>query len=186
MRWESRFAKRTNRRSDHCHFASPSITPNEPNLTAKRTQTAAQQTDLMRTNPYSDTIVRITWTGGSRTGIIPKGGPGRLPSIDETSAWVAGLVGGDESISHRAWHERDGELSTFALIISVLPAAGWEGLVRTRICSERRAGWFPRTRNPRADLNGGLHHRAKARRVVQLISSCRCWASQCDTFDYKP
>lgn len=35
-----------------------------------------------------------------------------------------------------------------------------------------------------ADLNGGLHHRAKARRVIQLFMSGA--ASQCDTFDYKP
>jgi hypothetical protein len=35
-----------------------------------------------------------------------------------------------------------------------------------------------------ADLNGGLHYRAKARRVVQLFMSGA--ASQCDTFDYKP
>src|SRR6266446_3017481 len=34
------------------------------------------------------------------------------------------------------------------------------------------------------DLNGGLHHRARARRVVQLFMSGA--ASQCDTFDYKP
>jgi hypothetical protein len=33
-------------------------------------------------------------------------------------------------------------------------------------------------------LNGGLHHRATARRVVQLFMSGA--ASQCDTFDYKP
>jgi hypothetical protein len=33
-------------------------------------------------------------------------------------------------------------------------------------------------------LNGGLHHRAKARRVVQLFMSGA--ASQVDTFDYKP
>src|SRR5262245_65934207 len=37
---------------------------------------------------------------------------------------------------------------------------------------------------PRADLDGGLHHRATARRVVQLFMSGA--ASQCDTFDYKP
>jgi hypothetical protein len=37
---------------------------------------------------------------------------------------------------------------------------------------------------PRADLDGGLHHRARARRVVQLFMSGA--ASQCDTFDYKP
>src|SRR5947209_17595165 len=36
----------------------------------------------------------------------------------------------------------------------------------------------------RADLNGGLHHRARARRVVQLFMSGA--ASQVDTFDYKP
>src|SRR5262249_2780412 len=37
---------------------------------------------------------------------------------------------------------------------------------------------------PRADLDGGLHHRARARRVVQLFMSGA--ASQADTFDYKP
>jgi Protein of unknown function (DUF1501) len=36
----------------------------------------------------------------------------------------------------------------------------------------------------RPDLNGGVHHRAKARRVVQLFMSGA--ASQVDTFDYKP
>src|SRR5437867_8490100 len=34
------------------------------------------------------------------------------------------------------------------------------------------------------DLNGGLHHRARAKRVIQLFMSGA--ASQCDTFDYKP
>jgi len=37
---------------------------------------------------------------------------------------------------------------------------------------------------PRAEFTGGLHHRAKAKRVVQLFMSGA--ASQCDTFDYKP
>lgn len=37
---------------------------------------------------------------------------------------------------------------------------------------------------PNAEFNGGLHHRAKAKRVVQLFMSGA--ASQCDTFDYKP
>ncbi len=37
---------------------------------------------------------------------------------------------------------------------------------------------------PRSDLNGGIHHRAKAKRVVQFFMSGA--ASQCDTFDYKP
>src|SRR5207247_6266602 len=36
----------------------------------------------------------------------------------------------------------------------------------------------------RPELNGGLHHRAKAKRVVQLFMSGA--ASQVDTFDYKP
>ena len=37
---------------------------------------------------------------------------------------------------------------------------------------------------PRPEYNGGLHHLAKARRVVHLFMSGA--ASQCDTFDYKP
>src|SRR4051812_39337503 len=37
---------------------------------------------------------------------------------------------------------------------------------------------------PKPEWNGGLHHRAKAKRVVQLFMSGA--ASQCDTFDYKP
>ncbi len=40
------------------------------------------------------------------------------------------------------------------------------------------------TLKPRPEFNGGLHHRAKAKRVVQLFMSGA--ASQCDTFDYKP
>ena len=36
----------------------------------------------------------------------------------------------------------------------------------------------------RPDLDGGLHHRAKAKRVVQLFMSGA--ASQCDMYDYKP
>src|SRR5258708_23552362 len=34
------------------------------------------------------------------------------------------------------------------------------------------------------ELNGGLHHKAKAKRVVQMFMSGA--ASQLDTFDYKP
>lgn len=34
------------------------------------------------------------------------------------------------------------------------------------------------------DLNGGLHHRAKVKRIVQLFMNGG--ASQCDTFDHKP
>ncbi|MHB1558627.1 MAG: DUF1501 domain-containing protein [Isosphaeraceae bacterium] len=37
---------------------------------------------------------------------------------------------------------------------------------------------------PRPELNGGLHHRAKVRRVIQLFMNGG--ASQMDTFDYKP
>jgi hypothetical protein len=40
------------------------------------------------------------------------------------------------------------------------------------------------TFKPKPEFNGGLHHRAKAKRVVQLFMSGA--ASQCDTFDYKP
>ncbi len=40
------------------------------------------------------------------------------------------------------------------------------------------------TPTPKNDLNGGLHHRARAKRVVQLFMSGA--ASQVDTFDYKP
>jgi hypothetical protein len=40
------------------------------------------------------------------------------------------------------------------------------------------------SRGPHPDLDGGLHHRARARGVVQLFMSGA--ASQCDTFDYKP
>ena len=37
---------------------------------------------------------------------------------------------------------------------------------------------------PRAELNGGIHHRAKVKRVIQLFMNGG--ASQMDTFDYKP
>src|SRR5467141_3508885 len=40
------------------------------------------------------------------------------------------------------------------------------------------------TLKPRADLNGGLHHRAKVKRIVQLFMNGG--VSQMDTFDYKP
>jgi len=45
-------------------------------------------------------------------------------------------------------------------------------------------GLLAETTAPRPEFNGGLHHRARARRVVQLFMSGA--ASQCDTFDYKP
>ena len=37
---------------------------------------------------------------------------------------------------------------------------------------------------PRAELNGGIHHRAKVKRVIQLFMNGG--VSQIDTFDYKP
>src|SRR4051794_28883281 len=37
---------------------------------------------------------------------------------------------------------------------------------------------------PQAALNGGVHHRAKAKRVIQIFLNGG--ASQVDTFDYKP
>jgi hypothetical protein len=40
------------------------------------------------------------------------------------------------------------------------------------------------SQTPQTDLNGGLHHRARAKRVIQLFMSGA--ASQCDMFDYKP
>ena len=40
------------------------------------------------------------------------------------------------------------------------------------------------TSKPRPEWNGGLHHPAKAKRVIQLFMSGA--ASQCDSFDYKP
>jgi hypothetical protein len=47
-----------------------------------------------------------------------------------------------------------------------------------------REGFFAGTPQAQADLNGGIHHRAKAKRVVQMFMSGA--ASQIDTFDYKP
>jgi hypothetical protein len=46
------------------------------------------------------------------------------------------------------------------------------------LAADKRAG------KGRPELNGGLHHRARAKRVVQLFMSGA--ASQVDTFDYKP
>src|SRR6186997_1920880 len=37
---------------------------------------------------------------------------------------------------------------------------------------------------PKPEFNGGLHHRAKVKRVIQLFMNGG--ASQCDLFDYKP
>jgi Protein of unknown function (DUF1501) len=45
-------------------------------------------------------------------------------------------------------------------------------------------GFTPQSPRPRPDWNGGLHHRAIARRVIQLFMNGG--VSQMDTFDYKP
>ncbi len=45
-------------------------------------------------------------------------------------------------------------------------------------------GLLAQNARPRPEFNGGLHHPAKAKRVVQLFMSGA--ASQCDMFDYKP
>src|SRR5687768_8961194 len=37
---------------------------------------------------------------------------------------------------------------------------------------------------PRPEFNGGLHHKAKAKRIIQLFMNGG--VSQMDTFDYKP
>ena len=47
-----------------------------------------------------------------------------------------------------------------------------------------RHGLLAGSPQPRADLNGGLHHRAKVRRIVQIFLNGG--ASQMDTFDFKP
>jgi hypothetical protein len=47
-----------------------------------------------------------------------------------------------------------------------------------------RAGALGADTGPRAELNGGLHHPAKVRRVVQLFMNGG--VSQMDTFDHKP
>ena len=46
------------------------------------------------------------------------------------------------------------------------------------------ADTVPAASRPRLDLNGGLHHRAKVHRVIQLFMNGG--VSQMDTFDYKP
>ena len=47
-----------------------------------------------------------------------------------------------------------------------------------------QSGALAGTAGPRPEFNGGLHHQAKAKRVVQLFMSGA--ASQCDMYDYKP
>jgi hypothetical protein len=60
--------------------------------------------------------------------------------------------------------------------------AGFGGLAMSCLLSEE--GLLAAGPPVKGDLNGGIHFRAKAKRVVQLFMSGA--ASQCDTFDYKP
>jgi hypothetical protein len=70
---------------------------------------------------------------------------------------------------HFLWHSGGG-LGGIALAYLL----GQDGL----LASDRPVG------KGKPELNGGLHHKAKAKRVVQLFMSGA--ASQLDTFDYKP
>jgi hypothetical protein len=54
------------------------------------------------------------------------------------------------------------------------------GLVQLLACESLAAG----SRAPRPELNGGLHHPAKVKRVIQLFMNGG--ASPMDTYDYKP
>jgi hypothetical protein len=59
---------------------------------------------------------------------------------------------------------------------------GLGGLALTQLLAE--AGEIPSTLKPRPEFNGGLHHVAKVKRIVQLFMNGG--VSQADTFDYKP
>ena len=59
---------------------------------------------------------------------------------------------------------------------------GLGGIAMVSLLGEH--GLLAETATPHSEFNGGLHHPAKAKRVVQLFMSGA--ASQCDTFDYKP
>jgi hypothetical protein len=59
---------------------------------------------------------------------------------------------------------------------------GLGGIALAQLLGE--AGLLADPPTPRADFNGGLHHPAKVKRVVQLFMNGG--TSQCDTFDYKP
>lgn len=59
---------------------------------------------------------------------------------------------------------------------------GLGGIAMTHLLGQQ--GLLADIAKPQPNLNGGLHHRAKAKRVIQLFMSGA--ASQCDTFDYKP
>ena len=60
-------------------------------------------------------------------------------------------------------------------------ATGFGGLALLHLLANDANGEMPK---PRPEFNGGLHHKAKVRRVVQLFMNGG--ASQTDTFDFKP
>jgi hypothetical protein len=59
---------------------------------------------------------------------------------------------------------------------------GLGGIAFAQLLAE--AGELPGAPKPRAEFNGGLHHTAKVKRVIQLFMNGG--VSQPDTFDYKP
>ena len=59
---------------------------------------------------------------------------------------------------------------------------GLGGVALAQLLAE--AGELPGVVKPRTEFNGGLHHRAKVKRIVQLFMNGG--VSQPDTFDYKP
>lgn len=59
---------------------------------------------------------------------------------------------------------------------------GLGGIALTHLLGQE--GLLGDTPRPTGDLNGGLHHRAKVKRVIQLFMNGG--ASQVDTFDHKP
>ena len=60
----------------------------------------------------------------------------------------------------------------------LMSLTGFGGLALTHLLAAEE------TPTPRKEFNGGLHHRAKVRRVVQVFLNGGM--SQMDTFDYKP
>ncbi len=58
---------------------------------------------------------------------------------------------------------------------------GIAGLALSQLLSREAFGGLPQ---PRAEFNGGLHHPARVKRVIQLFMNGG--VSQMDTFDYKP
>ena len=59
---------------------------------------------------------------------------------------------------------------------------GFGGLAVSQMFA--RDAWSADDHSPRPEFNGGLHHPAKVRRVIQLFMTGG--ASPMDTFDYKP